>query len=540
MSSHPRQRVRAGGAQGARRFVASGYGNYRVADWNISGGSPAEDINQHLPTLRTASRDLYMGGSGIATGALKRYRTKVVGAGLTLRPAPDARLLGISVEDAEAWAYLTNKRFQLWANGQCDASGQNSLGDLQQLVMTAWLMSGDVFALLPIVPRAHSSYDLRVRVIEADRVSNPGSLGYGIGNDVQRLDNGSLVTQGVEVDAQGLVTAYHVCNRHPLSFTLTGNAGAPAWERVPVYGAATGRRNILHIMNPERPEQYRGVPLLAPIMAVIKKAGRYIDAELTAAAVAGNVAGLIFSDSPHARGAGFDGTSEIQSGEIPMTPGMIVDMKTNGRLETFNPGRPNQAFDAFMQSMIQIIGSAIEIPPEVLLMHFTSSYSASRAALLEFWHTCRMMRAWLARMFCQPVYEEWLAEDIARGNCQAPGFFEDPLLRAAWCSAVWTGPAPGHVQPKQEIDAATRRMRSGISTGDQEAAEFNGSDYGANIVQLGIEERARAANGLPSVFVDTADASAADPTSNEHYTALADALEGDDEMLGHLQSLVTR
>lgn len=529
---------------GTRRAPAqaSGYGNYRIPDWYAAGGSPLEDINQQLYHLRPESRDLYMGGSGIATGALKRFRTKVVGAGLMLRPAPDARLLGITAEQAEDWSYRTRSRFSLWANStQCDIAGQNNFYDLQQLVMLSWPMNGDAFALLPVLSSPHSAYDLRVQVIEADRVSNPGVTGlYGgaaYGIDVQRLPNGNLITQGVEVDPRGEVVAYHVCNRHPLSLQWA-TGGAPGWERVAVRGAATGRRNILHVFNPERAEQYRGVPLLAPIMAVLKKIGRYIDAELTASIVAGMVAAVLLTENPHGRGAGLD--SATPAPPIPITPGMIVEARAGVTdLKAFNPMRPNSAFQMFLETMVQIVGSATEIPPEVLMLHFTSSYSASRAALLEFWSTCRMMRSWLSRMFCQPVYEEWLAEDIARGNCDAPGFFDNPLQRAAWCNAVWTGPAPGHIQPKQEIDAAISRMTSGIGTGDDEAMQFNGSDYGQNLEQLAVEESRRQRLGLPSLFAAGKPGAGETPAApdNEHVDTLRALLEDDPEMLAHLEAI---
>lgn len=42
-----------------------------------------------------------------------------------------------------------------------------------------------------------------------------------------------------------------------------------------------------------------------------------------------------------------------------------------------------------MKSIIRQIGSSLGVPYELLVMHFTSSYSASRAALLEAWKQFR-------------------------------------------------------------------------------------------------------------------------------------------------------
>lgn len=59
------------------------------------------------------------------------------------------------------------------------------------------------------------------------------------------------------------------------------------WVRVPAYSAASGRRNVIHIMSRERIDQRRGVPFLATVIEALKQLGRYTDAELVAAVVNG-------------------------------------------------------------------------------------------------------------------------------------------------------------------------------------------------------------------------------------------------------------
>mgnify|MGYP002859315990 CR=1 FL=1 len=84
------------------RIQNSGYGNYgasltkkELKGWNSTGGSATEDVQENLATLRVRARDLYM-GAPIATGALKTYRTNVVGSGLTPKPVIDAEALRIT------------------------------------------------------------------------------------------------------------------------------------------------------------------------------------------------------------------------------------------------------------------------------------------------------------------------------------------------------------------------------------------------------------------------------------------------------------
>jgi capsid protein len=56
----------------------------------------------------------------------------------------------------------------------------------------------------------------------------------------------------------------------------------------------------------------------------------------------------------------------------------------------------------------------VEIPFEILIKHFTASYSAAQAALVEAWKFFSARRSWMADKFCQPVYELVIAEAVAK------------------------------------------------------------------------------------------------------------------------------
>ena len=137
-----------------------------------------------------------------------------------------------------------------------------------------------------------------------------------------------------------------------------------------------------------------------------------------------------------------------------------------------------------LQAIAQQVGAALEIPSEILLKAFTSSYSASRGALLEAWKGFRMRREWFAKDFCRPVYEAWLAEAVATGRIQAPGFFVDPAIRKAWSGSEWTGPSQGQLNPVQEIQAEVLAVQHGFSTHEQSTSRLNGGNWTNNIAAL--------------------------------------------------------
>ena len=69
---------------------------------------------------------------------------------------------------------------------------------------------------------------------------------------------------------------------------------------------------------------------------------------------------------------------------IELAPGAVIDLGEGEKANMVNPGRPNPNFDPFVIAVLKQIGAALEIPYEILIMAFSSNYSASRAAILEF------------------------------------------------------------------------------------------------------------------------------------------------------------
>lgn len=470
-----------------------------LAGWNPTGNASADDANRYeLATLRDRSRDL-MRSSPIAGGAIETVVTNVVGTGLSVTPTPDQAALGLSDEEAKAWTAATLREFCLWADSTyCDITRTQSFYGLQALAFRGALEGGDIFSVLPRVERPNFPYATTVQLVEAERVCNPGLA----------PDRG-VMSSGVELDANGAPLAYHVANGYP------GAVGfkSLAWTRVAAFGAASGRRNVLHLFERLRPGQTRGVPYLAAVIEPLKQLDRYTDAELQAAVVSGAFAvfvkmdaeafGEVFGDSKDdylSAAKNWDGS--VPTGSLD-GPGKAVNLLPGESIETANPGRPNALFDPFVTAILRQVGVRLGLPFEVLVKHFQSSYSAARAALLDAFRFFRCRREWLAAMFCQPVYETWLAEAVALQRVQAPGFFADPALRQAWSRAQWVGDGPGSIDPEKEVRAAQARVDLGISTREREAIMFDGVSWDEKHRQLVREEDARRRDGLTPAAAGT-------------------------------------
>ncbi len=466
--------------------------------FNAVSTSPIEDIDWNNATLRQRGRMLYM-AAPVAAAAINVVRTKMIGTGLKLKCAVNRDILKISDSAAEKWQKQTEAEFKMWAEKavNCDALGKDNFYKLQSSAVKAWLMSGDTFAVLKhIYEEKLNPYSLRIQLIEADRVRTPvdaDMLDYGAGVygfTEGRTQSGNKIHDGVEVDKNGKIVAYYIHNCYPNQAIWYET---PEAVRVEARGTLTGIPNILQIMDAERPDQYRGVTYLAPVIEVLLQSRRYTESELVAALVQAMMTGWIERDE-NAQNMGFlEDTSEDEddndSGnpEYQMRPGEVYKLKRGEKIVFGNPNIPTAGFSEFMDSIFKMAGAALEIPKEVLLKEFTASYSASKGALEEMREMIKMRRSWFVSDFCKPIYEAWLAEAVAIGRIKSPGFFENPLIREAWCGSRWDGPAQTHLDPKKEAEANELIVKNGWKTNEQITREYYGENFTENISILAEE-----------------------------------------------------
>lgn len=491
-----------------RAFQNSGYDESGAArnknsmrGWLASSKTPQEDIDKNIPVLRQRSRSLYM-SAPLAVSAIKTNRTNIVGEGLRLKSTIDADFLGMTPDQAADWQRRAEREFELWAQSKfCDSTRVNNFYEIQQVACMSWLMNGDACVLLEYEnPTRALPYGLRIHLIESDRVSTPNSTGNNVYLYATDPETKNRIFNGVEVDGNNRVVAYHICSTYPNSNLYSKKE----WKRVKAFGDKTNVPNVLMIYETERAEQYRGVPYLAPVIESLKQLTRYSEAEQMAAVINGFFTVFIKSTRGTSE-IGFTGVVDeddrvaADDRNYELGPGVVNVLNPDEEIDIADAKRPSSNFDAFVTSLAKYVGAALEIPVEILTKQFSSNYSASRAALLEAWKAFRMKRAWLAADFCQPVYEIFLSEAIAGNRLKAPGFFLDPLIRKAYCGAQWNGPAQGQIDPVKEVNAAEKRISIGISTRQRETIEMMGGDFDSNVAQLARENQMMKAAGiLPS------------------------------------------
>lgn len=480
-----------------------------MRNWRPPETSADADVLPDLPDLRARSRELVR-NTPLATGAVATTVTNVVGEGLQLQASVDHEALGLTEMQGDEWERSAEREWCHFCRS-ADFSRVQSFNELQALIFRAVLESGDAIVVRRYRKDGGDVYGTKIQVLEADRLSNPN-----------RQADSDTIAGGVEVDRDGVHVAYHISDKHPGAL----RPKALNWDRIAAH-TDDGTQVVIHLYDRLRPELTRGVPYLSPVIEFLKQLGDYSDAEVRAAVLTSYITFFVerpLPDDPDDPKP-IVGTRESSDAvnEATLGSGALLELGLGEKVNAPSPTRPNPQFDQFVQAFCRQIGVALELPFELLIKHFTASYSASRAALEMAWQFFRKRRSWLASRFCQVVYEWVIAEAVATGRLSAPGYFSDPLVAQAYCGANWIGPNRASVDPKKEAEADEIDVRNGWKTGEQVCLERTGGQIEKKIAQLGKEKTLRDAAGLTPPAPQPGNAQQGDDNSSN------DEETGDDE-----------
>jgi lambda family phage portal protein len=449
-----------------------------MPDWNPSSSNADEALIPSLSALRNQSRDLDRNES-LARGPIENYVTNVVADGLRPQARIDHELLEIPEAKAREFERQAERIFELhMRKNTADFHGKANFPTLQAQVLRAVLLDGDCLVIRRYRERTLGILPVSLQLIEGARLRYPAIS----------LNPKTDIREGVELDATGMPVAYHVAKTGTDQFLGAETVRVPRFDD-------TGAPAVLHIFSKRLPEQSRGEPLLAPVIKKFKEISDYTEAEIRAAVVNAFFAIYVTSEMGSVFGDRASAHLARQQEERPRERkfrkfgpgGLMVDLLPGEKVDNGAPGRPNSNFDPFVQAVIKQIGIGLGLPYEVLTQHYSSSYSAARAAILEAWKSFKVWRAWLVSEFCQPVWEWVISDAIERGLLDAPGF-EDPLKRHGWLSTQWAGTEMGSIDPLKDAKANEVEVSAGLRT-RRSIVESQGRDFDKHVRDHEAEKR---------------------------------------------------
>lgn len=495
-----------------RAYHAGGYGGKSYGHYGgMSGGakwlgglsnSGASKIINHYITRKNARMAYHE--TPQARALVERMADTVADVGLRLEAIPAWEILGISQERAREWARNTEIRFHLYCMDKTQHRSETiTLYQAMRLYQIFQHRDNDIFTrLFYNILDKHLQNPLQFEFLDPDQIRGDAftsSSGfYGQSDGIVRDDRGREKSYKVWIKKKGQTFEYENVD-------------------IPARGPKSKKLFMLHGFVPEYAGQGRGYSLLhfalqefqkitdfslAHVQKAITGASTYATVENENLAPGNAFEGMMTNAGVGAAAEQF-GTNPTPSADaqnvgelqpphcysIPeVTNGsigsMVAVMSQKGdKLKLQGPNAPDANFDKFVDSFTAHLSAARGMPLEVLLMKFNQNYSASRGALILFWRVVEIWRQEMATDFLNPIYEMWLALEVALGNIEAPGF-QDPVLRRAWLNANWTGMPLPDIDPSKTAKAMETRTRLGHLTGKRGAREFNGSNFDANSTLL--------------------------------------------------------
>jgi lambda family phage portal protein len=434
---------------------------------------------QDLPTLRKRSAKLFT-KNVYARGLVRRMVTNEINIGLNPDPSPAHEILGMTEDEALDWAENVQTQWDIYARtaAACCVDGTLTFGQMQAAARLEALVDGDALVVVRMDRRTQLP---RVRVYRGALIMDP-------------LDKqGRDIRDGIEYDNAGTIIAHWVDT----------TAGV---KRIPAKGATTGRPMSWLIYGTDRRSgEDRGTPLLSLFIQALEDLDQYRDAA-TRKAVINSFYAMYIKKTEDKPGTRPISTGAVRRDSYPIdgaagglqppstrtvaqqVPGVVIEELQVGE-EPVQMGQAGTdlAFPEFERALVQTFAWACEYPPEILMLSFSSNYSASQAALNELKGYLQRTWADFGASMCRPVYVYWLTNMVLTRRISAPGFlraWRTPrrvMEFGAWCRVDWFGAVKPSMDAVKHTKAAKGALDLGLTTHTREARAYNGSSYMQNI-----------------------------------------------------------
>jgi lambda family phage portal protein len=424
--------------QNRAAYEAGSAGGRRTVNWTVP------DVSANLATcgaklIRDRCRDAVRNDAW-ARAIVETFVDDVIGWGI--KP--------LSRAQDEAFRQVLQALWESWC-AVADADGVLDFAGLQSLALRSMLVDGECFIRLRRrLPIDGLPVPLQLQVLPAEicpaEYTTPAA-------------DGAEVKQGIEYSAIGKRLAYHLREAPPGEDDIAHSSGVT--HRVPA-------EQVLHLFEPLRPGQRRGVSALAPALVRLQELDKYADATLLRLQLSAMFVGIV-KPGLQAGPTNYDPlTGEALSETattrpaLQLAPGTFQELYPGEDLTFPKPPDPPVGFADFVAHELRAAGAAVGVPLEC----FTHDWGATndrlaRVVLNQYRRRVhRLLWSIVVPQFLRPVWNVWFAAARAAGALPVGvNYLEDRDGKVTFAPH-----AHAYVHPVQDVVSYKEAIRSGLTS----------------------------------------------------------------------------
>jgi len=413
------------------------------------GGSADAHLSRfyHYYTIREYARD--MDRNDAIFGQLVDRAADNIGC---MSPQPDT---GTPELDT-----LLRDKWKSWSEDAalCDDARRHAFPEMERLILRSLFVDGDIF-VLPLDSGT-------IQVVEADMVDSPNDM------------DGKTI-HGVQRDGRGRTIKYWFKEETDSERVSIGARRGFTYDKRAAYNS-DGQANVLHIFDPRRFSQTRGISAFAPVLDI---SGQFEDlnfAVLVKQQVASCIAAFITASSDIALGSRTQG---LKNDLEELTPGLIARLRPGEAVTAFSPSVPAAEYFDQVRLLLRIIGCNLGMPLTLALLDTTNTtFHGYRGELQQARIGFERIRAMLTRRFHSPVWRFKVRQWLAEAGITPPESNDDPIYKHGWTGRAWP-----YVDPQTDVSADKLRVDNLFISPSDLVAE-RGETWG-DVVRETVEDR---------------------------------------------------
>ena len=444
-----------------QRGVFDGAGVHRLLmDWIAQARSADDEIKGDLRLLRARAREL-----GRNNSYVKRYFrllvTNVIGP------------MGIKLQ-AQVWAgdqpdtkanTAIEEAWNTWASSPVTVDGKLTLRRFEKLILKTTACDGEAFIRLWRGFEGNP-HGLAVQAIDADLMDETFNR--------SRRGTQNEIRMGVEIDSIG----------RPVGYWIWDGVGTDLMRERYFIPAS----EMLHIYDPERVNQTRGVTWVHSVMVPAHMLNAYEESEAVAARIGASKMGLFEKRADSLAG---DLSSDPRPATMEANPGTFEIVPDGYEFKAWEPDHPTAQFPAFIKQMLRKIASGFSVFYNVLANDAEGvSYSTMRSFALVERDDWRSIQQDFIDMWRRPLYSAWLGMALLTGTLKLASRDPSRYMAVRHRPRGWQW-----IDPEKEARAAVISIQNGLGTRTGFLAE-KGEDIEDVFAELAREQALAKEYGL--------------------------------------------